>query len=82
MLSLVETILAYWGTSLLSIIPNYWTCITGVCAIRYMPILNQEGYVELYHVAMAKLGLSENIDFASRRRRGCGWSNTSRKSTS
>lgn len=35
----------------------------GVCAIRYMPILNQEGYVELYHVAMAKLGLSENIDF-------------------
>lgn len=35
----------------------------GVCSIRYIPILNQEGYVELYHAAMAKLGLSENIDY-------------------
>ncbi|KAL6451845.1 MKT1 Post-transcriptional regulator MKT1 [Candida maltosa Xu316] len=35
----------------------------GVCAIKYVPILNRDGYVELYNVAMAKLGLTANIDF-------------------
>ena len=37
-----------------------------------MPILNQEGYVELYHVAMAKLGLSENIDFCIKKKEVVG----------
>ncbi|RCK62499.1 Protein MKT1 [Candida viswanathii] len=35
----------------------------GVSALKYVPVINQEGYVELYNVAMSKLGITNNIDF-------------------
>lgn len=35
----------------------------GVSVLKYVPIINEEGYVELYNVAMAKLGITGNIDF-------------------
>ncbi|KAG2733145.1 hypothetical protein G9P44_004135 [Scheffersomyces stipitis] len=35
----------------------------GHAAIRFLPILNKAGYVELYSVEMAKLGLEDNSEF-------------------
>ncbi|CAI5759355.1 unnamed protein product [Candida verbasci] len=35
----------------------------GLCAFKFIPILNKEGVVELYNNEMAKLGFKENIDF-------------------
>ncbi|KAG7666027.1 uncharacterized protein J8A68_000457 [[Candida] subhashii] len=35
----------------------------GHSAIKYIPVLNKDGYVQLYNVEMAKLGFDSNIDF-------------------
>lgn len=35
----------------------------GHTAIKYMPVLNREGLIELYNVEMAKLGIEINVDF-------------------
>ncbi|CUM62957.1 uncharacterized protein PRCAT00000517001 [Priceomyces carsonii] len=39
--------------------------LMGHSAIKFLPVLNKEGFVELYDVEMAKLGLKEDIDFLS-----------------
>lgn len=35
----------------------------GHTALKCIPVMNKEGYVELYNVEMAKLGIKSNIDF-------------------
>lgn len=46
----------------------------GHSAIKFLPILNKEGYVELYNVEMAKLGY-EDIDFVDEKEPGKGGEN-------
>ncbi|RLV96171.1 Protein MKT1 [Spathaspora sp. JA1] len=35
----------------------------GHCAIKYIPVLNKQGYAELYNVEMNKLGIELNVDY-------------------
>ncbi|KAG7195905.1 uncharacterized protein KQ657_002290 [Scheffersomyces spartinae] len=35
----------------------------GHTALKCIPVMNKDGYVELYNVEMAKLGIKNNIDF-------------------
>ena len=37
--------------------------VRGQCAIKYVPVLTANGYVELYNVQMAQLGFKTDIDY-------------------